>query len=327
MYESYHWQHTMRESIIRYVRRIVKPASHNNPDTLLHSIVWIAGVSIATILALSAVAVYEITSREVIRDAKDAAVRVSRSMFEQQRAVLTSVDSNGEYQLHPDQANAPEIDHYFRTFLRNFDIIKIKIYTSQNTIIYSTDRKIIGKTDSRNRRLKRALGGEVYSRLMKKEWMLDLSDETKFNVSVVETYIPIRAGNRIIGAFELYTDVTPYSQEIIHIVAMTLICLAVILLFVFACSYLVIRKATRLLKVTQQELADKVRQLEEALANVKQLEGIIPICMHCKKIRDDMESWQQLELYISSHTEARFSHGICPECFEKQMIEIKAMTV
>jgi hypothetical protein len=57
--------------------------------------------------------------------------------------------------------------------------------------------------------------------------------------------------------------------------------------------------------------------LREAQAKVKHLEGIIPICMYCKKIRDDMESWQQLEHYITEHSEALFSHGICPECYGK----------
>jgi len=67
----------------------------------------------------------------------------------------------------------------------------------------------------------------------------------------------------------------------------------------------------------QAELADKISQLEKALAKVRQLEGIIPICMHCKKIRDDRESWQNLEKYITEHSEAHFSHGLCPECMEK----------
>lgn len=69
-----------------------------------------------------------------------------------------------------------------------------------------------------------------------------------------------------------------------------------------------------------QTEADRVRlilELRAALAKVKQLEGIIPICSYCKKIRDDQESWQQLESYITEHSEALFSHGICPECFIK----------
>jgi DNA-binding NtrC family response regulator len=61
-----------------------------------------------------------------------------------------------------------------------------------------------------------------------------------------------------------------------------------------------------------------ISELRAALAKVKLLEGIIPICMYCKKIRDDKESWQSLEKYISEHSEAFFSHGICPDC-EKRM--------
>lgn len=70
----------------------------------------------------------------------------------------------------------------------------------------------------------------------------------------------------------------------------------------------------------RQAVEDRERlilELTTALAKVKQLEGIIPICSYCKKIRDDKESWQQLESYISNHSEALFSHGICPECYLK----------
>lgn len=67
------------------------------------------------------------------------------------------------------------------------------------------------------------------------------------------------------------------------------------------------------------ESLDEKRRTEKLLwetqAKVKHLEGIIPICMYCKKIRDDKESWQQMEQYISDHSEALFSHGVCPDCY------------
>lgn len=72
----------------------------------------------------------------------------------------------------------------------------------------------------------------------------------------------------------------------------------------------------------ENELAEKVLQLEESLARVKQLEGIIPICMYCKKIRDDLKIWHSLESYITRHSDAVFSHGMCPECYAKQLSEI-----
>ena len=69
------------------------------------------------------------------------------------------------------------------------------------------------------------------------------------------------------------------------------------------------------------DITDRIRaevEKDEALARVKKLEGIIPICMYCKKIRNDNQGWDQLEQYISNHSEAMFSHGICPECLEEQ---------
>jgi len=65
--------------------------------------------------------------------------------------------------------------------------------------------------------------------------------------------------------------------------------------------------------------------LKEANAKVRHLEGIIPICMYCKKIRDDLESWQQLEQYITEHSEAYFSHGICPDCYDNVKSDLRKL--
>jgi DNA-binding response OmpR family regulator len=66
----------------------------------------------------------------------------------------------------------------------------------------------------------------------------------------------------------------------------------------------------------QLSLAARVQQLEDALTRVKQLQGLVPICSYCKKIRNDKNFWQQVEAYVSEHSEAKFSHGICPDCYE-----------
>ena len=70
-------------------------------------------------------------------------------------------------------------------------------------------------------------------------------------------------------------------------------------------------------KRTQQERERSISELQEALAKVKQLSGLLPMCASCKKIRDDKGYWNQLEAYISKHSEADFCHGICPECVKK----------
>jgi DNA-binding response OmpR family regulator len=66
----------------------------------------------------------------------------------------------------------------------------------------------------------------------------------------------------------------------------------------------------------QLSLADRVRDLEEALSRVKQLQGLLPICAYCKKVRDDQNYWQQVEQYVTDRSEARFSHSICPSCYD-----------
>jgi len=70
-------------------------------------------------------------------------------------------------------------------------------------------------------------------------------------------------------------------------------------------------------KRIEEEREKLIRELQEALAKVKTLSGFLPICMSCKKIRDDKGYWEQVEVYVRDHSEAEFSHGICPECMKK----------
>jgi ligand-binding sensor domain-containing protein len=74
------------------------------------------------------------------------------------------------------------------------------------------------------------------------------------------------------------------------------------------------RFRVRALRIRQKELS---RDVEQAVAELKILSGLLPICASCKRIRDDSESWRPLESYIRDHSQARFSHGICPECMKK----------
>jgi hypothetical protein len=72
----------------------------------------------------------------------------------------------------------------------------------------------------------------------------------------------------------------------------------------------------------QTELAARVKDLEAALDHVKQLQGLLPICCYCKKIRDDRNYWHEVESYITTHSQAKFTHGICPECYQKVVQQI-----
>jgi phosphoserine phosphatase RsbU/P len=76
----------------------------------------------------------------------------------------------------------------------------------------------------------------------------------------------------------------------------------------------------------QQKLAERVTELQAALSNVKQLRGLLPICSYCKRIRGDDQYWQQVEGYIAQHSDAQFSHGICPTCYATVSAEIDEMS-
>jgi hypothetical protein len=84
---------------------------------------------------------------------------------------------------------------------------------------------------------------------------------------------------------------------------------------------LVLRDITEQKKI-QEEREKLVRKLQEAKNQVKMLSGLLPICTNCKKIRDDQGYWHNVEEYIQKHSEADFTHGICPDCMEKYYPEI-----
>jgi DNA-binding response OmpR family regulator len=76
----------------------------------------------------------------------------------------------------------------------------------------------------------------------------------------------------------------------------------------------------------QNTLAQRIFELQEAMVQINTLRGILPICSFCHKIRNDQESWERIEKYITDHSEARFSHGICPECAEKHYPQLSMKT-
>lgn len=69
----------------------------------------------------------------------------------------------------------------------------------------------------------------------------------------------------------------------------------------------------------QQRLSRRVQELEQALARVNELEGLLPICSYCKKVRDDGNYWHQVENYIGARSAVRFSHGVCPSCYDEHL--------
>jgi hypothetical protein len=117
----------------------------------------------------------------------------------------------------------------------------------------------------------------------------------------------------------IFPNITIWQSHIVTIVFST-VCAT-------AASFFILRRTIRLnstlaVKIIesqqlQKELEDAVEHLKTTLSEVKTLTGLLPICTSCKKIRDDKGYWNQIELYIKEHSEADFSHSICPECAKK----------
>jgi hypothetical protein len=72
----------------------------------------------------------------------------------------------------------------------------------------------------------------------------------------------------------------------------------------------------------EKERENLIAKLQDAVAKIKTLRGLLPICSSCKKIRDDKGYWNQIESYIRDHSEAEFTHGICPKCAKKLYPEL-----
>ncbi len=70
----------------------------------------------------------------------------------------------------------------------------------------------------------------------------------------------------------------------------------------------------------QEKLADRIKDLQNSLQHIKTLQGILPICSYCKKIRDDKNYWEEVEAYVVKHSDANFSHSVCPECYQEHVI-------
>ena len=85
---------------------------------------------------------------------------------------------------------------------------------------------------------------------------------------------------------------------------------------VFLSAFIAFFTVRHVLKV-EKALLNERNELQKALSKIKTLSGLLPICASCKKIRDDKGYWNQIELYIRDHTEAEFSHSLCPICAEK----------
>jgi len=261
-------------------------------------------VSILVILLLVGVGIYKVFNDHIVAEAENDAVSISRAIIGQALEKYVVRGPGGESTLKVRPADYPLLDRNIEGKVRHFGVLKIKVFSRAKAIVYSNDRQIIGESDLTNAKLDRALAGEVSSKLENKDELWDLADEKKYDIDMVETYMPLRTeAGQVAGAFEIYMDVSSYRQVLKDVLVSSVLVVGLVLLVVFSLLTFYMRKATRIIYSKTEE--------------IRVLSGLLPICSACKKIRNDQNHWEVLETYITKRSESEFTHSLCPDCLKQ----------
>jgi len=189
------------------------------------------------------------------------------------------------------------------SYMSDFGPRKMKIFSATGVVVYSTDQGDLCSQNNIGYFHEVVAKGEVFSKVVKKE-SKSLEGQV-FQDDVVEVYVPSIRDSRFTGAFELYYTITPQVASLDNLFMYASILPFAVSGFLLFALYWGFRNL-------DQSLIQQAESEEE----IKVLQGIIPICMYCKEIRDDEGYWNRIESYIETHSEAHFSHGICDSCME-----------
>lgn len=229
-----------------------------NPTTLLKVYALASFVSIIIVLVIFNLGIRIINMKQHIKEAEHDAIGISQAIYQHDKGMLFISDLNGEMTLNVDQKNFDELDKSMNKFLTPLNIIKIKVFSKDGRITYSTDHAIIGQKDAHNENLNRALNGEIVSKLEKKDAVWDMAGEQKYDIDLVETYLPVRdKNNNIIGSFELYLDISRYRAASADSIRLYMIIITIILVLVFGFLFMIMKKGTNQLNKNEAILKEK----------------------------------------------------------------------
>ena len=221
-----------------------------------------------------------------------------------------------------EKAYAPQILKEANMLREDFGLAKLKIYSTSGEVLFSTDSTEIGEKNTERYFHEVVSKGGDYAKVVKKN--SETLEHERMSVDVVEAYVPLMKDGIFLGAFEVYYDITERKQNLgrLQLISFIIvIALAGFLLVISAINVVREKRRLRERKRAEEEREKLIGELQEALAEVRTLSGLLPICASCKKIRDDQGYWNQIEVYISHHSQATFSHSLCPECAKKLYAE------
>ena len=211
----------------------------------------------------------------------------------------------------------------FEDLKSDFGLTKLKIYSNSGEIIFSSDSEEIGNFNKKRYFHEIVAKGNLITKGIQKE--TKSLEGQLMPVDVVESYVPLMSEGVFKGALEIYYDITARKKQLdqllfrsfafAYIIALGLLLTIIVILFIE-------NKNISKRKQVEKERENLINKLQDAIAKIKTLRGLLPICSSCKKIRDDKGYWNQIESYIRDHSEAEFTHGICPKCAKKLYPEL-----
>ena len=173
------------------------------PKKLQYLFIIISFIGAGLILVFSYLGMSKSLNQYNIAAAQRSSINIGYALFKLEQQTLIDQE-NDRLRSEIPKEHFSAFDARMRKLLKPMGILKIKIFSTDKTIIYSTDRRLIGLTDKDNEQLDHAIQGQLHSELELKESIVDLDNEQRFKVDVVETYLPMRdLGDRVKGVYEV----------------------------------------------------------------------------------------------------------------------------
>ena len=283
-------------------------------DGLLRNIFFVSMILVTTLPLYNYLVIRPSFEKFLTESTYDEAVKIAK------HAAAMFLPENSEL-------NKETIGHnmsgQIESLKRDFRLTKLKIYSKSGEIIISSDPEEIGNFNNQRYFQEIVAKGEVITKGIRKE--NKSLDGQLVPVDVVETYVPLMSDGIFRGAFEIYYDLTARKQQldsllsrssaVVFIIALGLFLSIIVILFIG-------NKSIYKRKQAEKEREKLITELQDAAARIRTLRGLLPICSNCKNIRDDQGYWKQIESYIRDHSEAEFTHSMCPICAKKLYPEL-----
>lgn len=225
-----------------------------SPNQQLRAFVLLSVLGLVAFFGLSQIGVRHFAEQNNLRLAEQSSIAIAQSIYRLEKSVLTDPRGDTLRQTLPSEELQP-FDARIRSWLAPLNVVKVKVFAKNTQIVFSTDPSIIGAIDEDNASLLTALNGGISSAIQTRDAFLDMADETRLGVDVVETYVPIRSSKgRVVGAMEVYLDVTTFRQHTEVAISSHLWVSFVLLPVVFGVLLLLMWRSTRALNAKQAEL-------------------------------------------------------------------------